>query len=159
MSGTDFSVGTGRCYLDTKYPLSKHQQAVSKCCYYTVRSTIQTAARADSHEKVSLIQVSYILGKNKNFSVCRHGTGPDVFCEQAATKEEAEVAHCLHQPPDIRAGEAVPLPEVPLPGRQGRDRGHTRPLKRAGQQADSLNKVFNTFVDSFDFCKKIKREC
>ena len=69
--------------------------------------------------------------------LCRVGPGAVVVRQQAAAEEEAQVADGVHQPPDLRAGEAVPLPEVPLPGRQGRDRGHTRPLKRAGQQLDS----------------------
>jgi len=49
-----------------------------------------------------------------------------------AAQEEAQVAHRVHQPPDIRAGETVPVPEVPFAGRQGRDRVQPGPDERAG---------------------------
>jgi hypothetical protein len=39
-----------------------------------------------------------------------------------AAQEEAKVADGLHQPPDLRAGEEVPLPEVPQSGGPRRDR-------------------------------------
>jgi len=49
-----------------------------------------------------------------------------------AAQKEAQVAHRVHQPPDIRAGETIPVPEVPIAGRQGRDRVQPGPDKRAG---------------------------
>lgn len=49
-----------------------------------------------------------------------------------ATKEEAQVAHRVHQPPDIRAGEAVPVPEVSVAGRPRRDRVQPGPDQRTG---------------------------
>ena len=58
----------------------------------------------------------------------RHGARPAELREQAAAQEEAEVADCLHKPPDLRAGEALPVPEVPLARGQGRDSGATGPL-------------------------------
>jgi len=50
----------------------------------------------------------------------------------AERQEEAQVAHRLHQPPDLRAGEAVSVPKVPVAGRPRRDRRPTRPQQRAG---------------------------
>lgn len=40
---------------------------------------------------------------------------------QTAAEEETKIAHRLHQPPDFRAGETIPVPKVPQSGRQGRN--------------------------------------
>lgn len=50
----------------------------------------------------------------------------------SAAQEETQVAHRVHQPPDIRAGETFPVPEVPVAGRPGRDRVQPGPDERAG---------------------------
>lgn len=49
-----------------------------------------------------------------------------------AAQKEAQVAHCVHQSPDIRVGKTVPVPKVLVAGRQGRDRVQPRPDKCAG---------------------------
>lgn len=41
---------------------------------------------------------------------------PERVRSAAGVKKAAEVAHGLHQPPDLRVREALPVPEVPLSG-------------------------------------------
>lgn len=62
----------------------------------------------------------------------RSSESPAPIQQPSATKEEEEIANCLHEPPNLRAGEEVPLPEVPLPGGPGRNRRSPRTLERAG---------------------------
>lgn len=57
---------------------------------------------------------------------------PEPLQQPPASQEEAEVAHSVYQPPDLRAGEAIPVPEVSVACRPGRDRGSTGPQQRAG---------------------------
>lgn len=46
---------------------------------------------------------------------------PESLQLEAAAKEKAEIENSLHQPPDLRTGETVSIPEVLIAGRQGRD--------------------------------------
>ncbi len=68
------------------------------------------------------------------FPSFRIGSLPVVLHEQAAPEEEAQVAHGVHQPPDLRAGEEVPLPKVSVAGGQGRNRGSAWAFKRSGKK-------------------------
>lgn len=63
---------------------------------------------------------------------CRWARQPHDVQQPTATKEEAQVQDGLHQPPDLRAGEEVPLPEVPFAGGPGRDRRAAGPQQRPG---------------------------
>lgn len=59
---------------------------------------------------------------NVYFSVHRYQFQSSKSVQLTVTaQEEAQIAHRVHQPPDIRAGEAIPVPKVPVAGRQGRD--------------------------------------
>lgn len=62
----------------------------------------------------------------------RRAEPPQPLQQQTAAKEEAEIADGLHQPPDLRVGEEIPLPEVPQSGGQGRDSGQPRSDQRPG---------------------------
>ena len=53
--------------------------------------------------------------------------------QPTAAKEEKEITDGVHQPSDLRAGEAVPVPEVPVTFGSGRDSGRPRPLQRTGK--------------------------
>lgn len=46
----------------------------------------------------------------------------------ADVKEKEKVPDGLHEPPDLRVGEEVPVPEVPLTGGPGPDRAAARSL-------------------------------
>lgn len=50
---------------------------------------------------------------------------PEHVQQPPATKEEAKIPHSIHQPPDLRVRKEVPLPEVPIPSRSGRNRAIT----------------------------------
>lgn len=49
---------------------------------------------------------------------------------EAAAQKEAQVSNGLHQPPNIRIRETVPVPEVPVSGGPGRNSRPTRPDQR-----------------------------
>lgn len=57
---------------------------------------------------------------------------PEPLQQPSASQEEEEIADRFHQPPDIRAGEAVSVPEIPVARRPGRDRGSAGSQQRAG---------------------------
>lgn len=61
----------------------------------------------------------------------RPGRDDTVWTEKHP-EEAQEVSDGVHQPPDLRAGEALPVPEVPVPSRPGPDRTAAGPDKRAG---------------------------
>lgn len=52
-------------------------------------------------------------------------------------EEASEVSDGVHQSPNLRAGEALPVPEVPVPSRPGPDRAAAGPDKRAGHHVVS----------------------
>lgn len=54
------------------------------------------------------------------------------FRAETDVQEEEKVADGLHQPPDLRAGEEVFVPEISLPGRSRPDRAAAGPVERAG---------------------------
>lgn len=54
------------------------------------------------------------------------------FRAETDVKEEEKVADGLHQPPDLRAGEEVLVPEVSVSGRSRPDRAAAGPVERAG---------------------------
>lgn len=54
------------------------------------------------------------------------------FRPETDVEKEEKVADSLHEPPDLRAGEEVSVPEVPLPGRPRPDRAAAGALQRAG---------------------------
>jgi len=67
------------------------------------------------------------------WTVHRHRLQPPEPVQLArAAEEEAQVAHRVHQPPDLRAGETLPVPEVPVAGGPGRDRVQPGSDQRAG---------------------------
>ena len=49
---------------------------------------------------------------SKDFLISRYGTSPDVFRQQAATKEEKKISNCLHKPSDIWVGEEISVSEI-----------------------------------------------
>ena len=63
----------------------------------------------------------------------RYGESTDVFCQQAATKEEEKVKNSLHQPPNIRVGEKISVSEIFIPGRQRRDCSPARTVQCPGK--------------------------
>ena len=57
-----------------------------------------------------------------SFSICsRRPRESYVLQQPTAAKEKAQVQDRFHEPPDLRAGEEVPLPEIPVSSRPGRD--------------------------------------
>lgn len=73
--------------------------------------------------------MSFTQHSSSNF---RRPEPPQPLQQPPAAQEEAKIADGLHQPPDLRAGEAFPLPEVPQPGRSRRDRLQLGPHQRPG---------------------------
>lgn len=69
---------------------------------------------------------------NASSFVFRWPEPPEPLQQPAATKEEAEIADGLHQPPDLRVGEAFPVPKIPQSRGQGRDRVQFGPDQRPG---------------------------
>lgn len=66
-------------------------------------------------------------------SCCRWPAQPPEPVQQPATaEEEAQISNGVHKSPDLRAGEEVPVPEVPLASGSGRDRRSVRPHQRPG---------------------------
>lgn len=66
------------------------------------------------------------------------------ICQPTPTKEEEEIPDGLHQPPDLRTGEAIPLPKIPVAIGSGRDRGGPRFIQCSGRLALFL-KQFEVF--------------
>lgn len=62
----------------------------------------------------------------------RASQSPEPVQQPSAAEEEAQEQDRVHEPTDLRAGEAVPLPEVLEPGGQGRDRRSAGTEQRAG---------------------------
>ena len=57
---------------------------------------------------------------------------PEPLQQPTTSQEEKEVANRIYQPPDLRAREALPLPEVLVARRSGRNRGSAGSQQRAG---------------------------
>lgn len=62
----------------------------------------------------------------------RRSKPPESLQQQTAAEEKTKIAHCLHQPSDIRIGKAVPLPEVSQSCRSRRNSFEFRSDKRSG---------------------------
>lgn len=58
----------------------------------------------------------------ESYLCCRASEPSEPVQQPAATEEEAQESDRVHESTDLRAGEAIPVPEVLEPGRQGRDR-------------------------------------
>ena len=62
---------------------------------------------------------------------------PEPLQQPPASQEEKEVADRIYQPPDLRTGEALPIPEVPVTRRPRRNRGSAGPQQRTGHHVVS----------------------
>lgn len=82
---------------------------------------------------LDFLHIVILTGSYFSFRVRRHQFQSLEPVQLAgAAQEETQVPHRVHQPPDIRAGETVPIPEIPVAGRPGRDRVQPWPDQRAG---------------------------
>lgn len=63
----------------------------------------------------------FIISLRTGVHVCCRWTSesPEPLQQPSASQEEAKVSHSVHQPPDLRAREAIPLPEVFVACRPG----------------------------------------
>lgn len=55
------------------------------------------------------------------------------ICHAFQSQEETQVPHRIHQPADLRAGEALPLPKIPIASGSRRNRRRLGPLQRTGE--------------------------
>lgn len=99
-------------------------QELSYCNWTTIAQIYVTKSR-----KSLILLQGFIVILLSHF---RWPEPPEPLQQPPAAEEEAEISHRLHQPPDIRAREAVPLPKVPQSSGPRRDSVESGPNERTG---------------------------